>query len=71
LAGALAFFQAFLNGDAEAKAWLADGGYAAALGAHGAFEKKSASDSPKASAASTSEAAQDSAPPRRGLFRRR
>lgn len=39
-AGALAFFDATLRGDAAARAWLRDGGYAAALGTKGTFEQR-------------------------------
>jgi hypothetical protein len=35
-----AFWDAYLKGDAEARAWLADGGFASILGADGRFEKK-------------------------------
>jgi len=38
--GALAFWDAYLLDDAEAKAWLAQGGFAAALGADGRLEVK-------------------------------
>lgn len=35
-----AFWDAYLKADAEAMAWLADGGFASILGADGKFEKK-------------------------------
>jgi len=35
-----AFWDAYLRGDAAAKAWLADGGFADALGSNGTLEKK-------------------------------
>ncbi len=35
-----AFWNAYLNGDASEKAWLADGDFKKALGANGTFEKK-------------------------------
>ncbi|HEY0512356.1 MAG TPA: hypothetical protein VGH73_10655 [Thermoanaerobaculia bacterium] len=38
--GTTAFWDAYLKGDAEAKAWLAKGGYAAALGKDGTIEAK-------------------------------
>jgi predicted dienelactone hydrolase len=38
----LAFWDAYLKGDAKAKAWLSDGGFAAALGKEGKFEHKAA-----------------------------
>ncbi len=37
-----AFWDAYLKGDAKAKAWLADGGFEKALGKDGVFEKKAA-----------------------------
>ncbi len=40
LQGTTAFWDAYLKGDAKAKAWLADGGYAAALGQDGKLEEK-------------------------------
>jgi predicted dienelactone hydrolase len=40
LQGTTAFWDAYLKGDAAAKAWLAQGGYAAALGADGKLEVK-------------------------------
>ena len=40
LQGTTAFWDSYLKGDAAAKAWLADGGYAAVLGADGKLEKK-------------------------------
>ena len=42
LAGSTAFWDAYLNGDTAAKAWLADGDFQAALGDAGTFEKKAA-----------------------------
>lgn len=36
----LAFWDAYLKGDAKVKAWLADGGFKAVLGEDGTFEKK-------------------------------
>jgi len=38
--GSTAFWDAYLKGDAQAKAWLADGDFAAALGTSATFEKK-------------------------------
>jgi len=38
--GTVAFWDAYLKGDAEAKAWLARGGYAAALGKDGKIEER-------------------------------
>lgn len=40
LQGTTAFWDAYLKGDAAAKAWLAQGGYAAALGKDGKLEEK-------------------------------
>ncbi|HSS77524.1 MAG TPA: hypothetical protein VLV54_12365, partial [Thermoanaerobaculia bacterium] len=40
LQGTTAFWDAYLKGDAAAKAWLSRGGYAAALGADGKLEVK-------------------------------
>ncbi|MFY9823361.1 MAG: acetylhydrolase [Thermoanaerobaculia bacterium] len=40
LQGTTAFWDAYLKGDATAKSWLAQGGYAAALGADGKLEMK-------------------------------
>jgi predicted dienelactone hydrolase len=40
LQGTTAFWDAYLKGDAAAKAWLANGGYAAALGKDGKLEEK-------------------------------
>ena len=40
LQGTTAFWDAYLQGDAKAKAWLGGGGYAAALGADGKLESK-------------------------------
>ena len=40
LQGTTAFWDAYLKGDAAAKAWLAKGGYAAALGQDGKLEEK-------------------------------
>jgi predicted dienelactone hydrolase len=46
-----AFWDAYLKGDAAAKAWLAGGGFEAALGQDGTFEKKPAPENkPPASA---------------------
>lgn len=39
--GTTAFWDAYLRGDARAKAWLAEGGYAGALGEHATYEHKS------------------------------
>jgi predicted dienelactone hydrolase len=41
LQGSTAFWDAYLKGDAKAKAWLAGGGYAAVLGKDGKLEEKS------------------------------
>lgn len=38
--GTIAFWDAYLKGDANAKSWLARGGYAAELGKDGKFEEK-------------------------------
>ena len=38
--GSLAFWDAYLKGDAAAKAWLLQGGYAASLGTNATFESK-------------------------------
>ncbi len=38
--GSTAFWDAYLKGDAQAKAWMADGDFASALGASATFEKK-------------------------------
>jgi len=38
--GTIAFWDAYLKGDAKAKSWLARGGYAAELGKDGNFEEK-------------------------------
>ncbi len=43
LQGTTAFWDAYLKGDAAAKAWLAQGGYAAVLGADGKVEEKMSS----------------------------
>lgn len=40
-AGTTAFWDTYLKGNAAAKAWLLDGGYAKALGEQATFEKKS------------------------------
>lgn len=40
LAGTTAFWDAYLKGDAAAKAWLESGGFKASVGADGAFEQK-------------------------------
>jgi predicted dienelactone hydrolase len=39
--GSVAFWEAYLKGDAKAKAWLAGGGFEGVLGAEGKFEHKS------------------------------
>lgn len=39
-AGSTAFWDAWLKGDAAARTWLMDGGFAKALGSAGVFEKK-------------------------------
>ncbi|MSR64957.1 MAG: acetylhydrolase [Verrucomicrobiae bacterium] len=39
-ASSTAFWDAYLKGDAKAKAWLAEGGFEKALGQDGVFEKK-------------------------------
>ena len=39
--GTTAFWDAYLRGDEGAKAWLTEGGYAAALGDHATYEHKS------------------------------
>src|SRR5215472_987574 len=36
----LAFWEAYLHRNANAKAWLSTGGFATALGTHGTFEAK-------------------------------
>jgi hypothetical protein len=46
-AGTTAFWDAYLGGDAVAKSWLLDGGYARLLGKHGAFESKTPTGSAK------------------------
>lgn len=77
LSATLAFFEAYLNGDADAKAWLADGGYEAALGSWGVYEKKGPDDPPTVAASKTAQSAAsdaapaEAAPQRRGLFRRK
>ncbi|MEA2695007.1 MAG: hypothetical protein QOJ16_4394 [Acidobacteriota bacterium] len=38
--GSIAFWDAYLKGEVEAKAWLSRGGFAGVLGEEGAFEKK-------------------------------
>jgi len=38
--GSTAFWDAYLKGDAQARTWLADGGFKEALGASATFEKK-------------------------------
>lgn len=38
----LAYWDAYLRGDAEAKSWLAEGGFAAELGQDGKFQRKEA-----------------------------
>jgi len=44
LAASTAFLDATLKGDAKARAWLSDGGYAEALGARGTFEHAAATE---------------------------
>ena len=39
-AGSLAFWRAYLRGDSQAKAWLSDAGFGAALGEQGRFSAK-------------------------------
>ena len=39
-AGSLAFWRAYLRGDSQAKAWLSDTGFGAALGEQGRFSAK-------------------------------
>ena len=39
-AGSLAFWRAYLLGDSQAKAWLSDAGFGAALGEQGRFSAK-------------------------------
>ena len=39
-AGSTAFWDAYLRGNAAAKNWLYNGGFAALIGAKGTFEKK-------------------------------
>jgi predicted dienelactone hydrolase len=48
-----AFWDAYLKGDAEAKAWLSEGGFEKALGENGAFEKKNGRTSRRRSAATS------------------
>jgi hypothetical protein len=38
--GSIAFWDAYLKGEAEARAWLSRGGFAGVLGEEGVFEKK-------------------------------
>lgn len=45
-AGTTALWDAFLRGDAEARRWLAEGGYEEALGKKATFERKSPASRP-------------------------